>query len=162
MTLLILLKIIQRFTGQIEFLKGHIVVREATIEDLPFLMDIGQKFFEANEWPVELNFNPEFLEKTLIHLISDDNGVILRNDTGCIGGLLFPYYFTGDLTTQELFWWADKDGLELLEAFERWSKNYGAKTVSMITLAGLNPERVGKIYQRRGYTPVEHSYIKVI
>jgi len=138
------------------------MIREATLEDIPWLADIGRKFFAANEWPVKMNFSDEFLEKTLTHLINDEAGYILRNDHGCIGCLFYPHYFTGELTAQELFWWADKDGLKLLKAFENLAKEKGAKSIAMITLHGLNPERVGGLYERMGYFPLEHTYIKVI
>jgi GNAT superfamily N-acetyltransferase len=79
--------------------------------------------------------------------------------------LLHPHYFNAShITGQELFWWIDPDhrgrGSELLNALEAWVKDQGAHSFVMITLEALEPERVGLIYRRRGYRPVEHSYLK--
>jgi len=49
--------------------------------------------------------------------------------------------------------------LRLLDAFEEWAAEK-CGTVRMIALEAVNPERTGRLYQRRGYAPLEHGYIK--
>lgn len=110
------------------------------------------------------------LERTFVQLM--ESGVILVVEgggglVGATGALLHPHYFnSAHITGQELFWWIDPDhrgvGAELLNALEQWVEAQGAHSFSMIALEALEPERVGLIYRRRGYRPVERSYLRGI
>lgn len=108
------------------------------------------------------------LERTFLQLI--DHGVILVVEgedglVGATGALLHPHYFNANhLTGQELFWWIDPEhrgaGGKLFDALEAWVREQGASSFTMIALEALEAERVGKIYRRRGYRPVERSFVR--
>ncbi|MFM7012462.1 MAG: hypothetical protein ACKO0Z_24565 [Betaproteobacteria bacterium] len=139
---------------------GSQVIREATEGDIPQLLAMGEEFITS----AGHEFDAEVAEKTLRNLILSDTSVILVNDkcTAMIGGLVYQNFFGKGIVAQELFWWASSNGLALLQAFEDWAKDMGADKVMMICLEKLSPERVGKIYMRRGYSPLEHSYVRAI
>ena len=65
---------------------------------------------------------------------------------------------------EELAWWVEIDyrngstGPKLLREWERWAQAAGLEAVKMIAPAS-SPE-VGAFYAKRGYFPVETSYIK--
>lgn len=81
-------------------------------------------------------------------------------------GVLAPVYFKADhLSGEELFWWVSDDasqmtGLRLLQALEAEAKARGAQSFQMKSIARLNGDRMGKLYERKGYRASEHSYIK--
>lgn len=110
------------------------------------------------------------LERTFAQLM--EHGCLLVIDggdglAGATGALLHPHYFnSAHLTGQELFWWVDPEhrgqGNALFDALENWVREQGAKSFTMIALEALDPERVGMIYRRRGYRPVEHSYVRAM
>lgn len=110
------------------------------------------------------------LERTFTQLIEGEAAVLLvvEGETGLVGAtgaLLHPHYFNAaHLTGQELFWWIDPEhrgqGAALLNALEQWVSEQGAHSFSMIALEALEPDKVALIYRRRGYRPVEHSYLR--
>jgi GNAT superfamily N-acetyltransferase len=144
------------------------MIRKATAEDLPELLRMGKAFHAVTGVAEAIPLDEPTLERTFAQLI--ESGVILVIEeggglVGATGALLHPHYFNAShITGQELFWWIDPDhrgrGSELLNALEAWVKDQGAHSFVMITLEALEPERVGLIYRRRGYRPVEHSYLK--
>lgn len=92
----------------------------------------------------------------------EENGVV----TGIFGGVFSPDMFSGRMTGVENFWYVapHKRGgslaLRLLKAFEDEAKARKCERIILVTLEALSPESVGKIFQRRGYSVLEHSYAK--
>ena len=108
------------------------------------------------------------LERTFLQLMHSGCLLVVDGDEGLIGAtgaLLHPHYFnSAHITGQELFWWIDPDhrgsGALLFNALEDWVRSKGANSFSMIALEALEPDKVGLIYRRRGYRPVERSYLR--
>ena len=136
-------------------------VREATPEDFPAILEMGRRFHEFSPWRDRPFSDDATLE--MLHRITDsDEAVLFTNGTGILGGVVAPIYFGGGVVAQELFWFADKGGRELLDAFEQWAEDKGASGALMISLAidEKTDERMGKIYERRGYRLRERNYYK--
>lgn len=142
------------------------MIRDATKEDIPKLLELGKKFFKATEYASFMPFSEENTINIINELIDGDSGILLVLDnngvSGMIGGLVYPFYMSKDLTGQELFWWCEDKGkgLGLLDAIEKQAKEKGAKTFNMMSLDKLTPERLDKIYLSKGYTRSEHTYIR--
>ena len=137
------------------------MIRPATVSDIPRLLEMGSKFADKARLIEHVGYDPESMEKTFAYLIGDGNCCVLVGESGAIGGMKSPHPFNhAHWIAQELFWWSEgREGLRLLDAFEAWAGEQCA-TVRMITLEAVNPERMGRLYQRRGYAPLEHGYIK--
>lgn len=140
------------------------MLREATIHDIPKLVKMGREF--SNLMPLEYDENS--MAKTFEFLINSDKGVVFvnQNVTGTIGGFLDRAFFNNNLEiATELFWWVNPldrgDGKRLLEAFEEWSSNLGAYSVQMTCLEWSNPDKLGRLYENRGYQPTEHHYMRI-
>ncbi len=131
-------------------------MRKATKADIPSLLEMGRAFTSAGN----LGFDEAAATAALESLIDGESGVVLMSNTGMIGGMVYPGFFNGRVIAQEFFWWSERNGLELLGAFESWAASKGASQVVMVCLEALSPERVSKIYMRRGYQPLEHSFVK--
>lgn len=142
------------------------MIRNATMEDLPQILLLGEEFYNSTIHAELSKYCPETTEKTLIHLIEQDAGILVVLDDGEVrgmaGALLYPAYMTGELTGQELFWWCSKKGkgLRLLDEIEKQAKEKGAKTFTMLSMDNLTPERLDKIYLGKGYNRSEHTYVK--
>lgn len=137
------------------------MIREAVVSDIPRLMEMGGKFADKARLIEHVGYDPESMAETFAYMIEDENCAVFVGESGAIGGMKSPHPFNHDhWIAQELFWWSEgREGFRLLDAFEAWAgKTCG--TVRMITLEAVNPERMGKLYQRRGYAPLEHGYIK--
>lgn len=134
-------------------------MRHATEDDIPRLLAWGRLFHEAGG--LRCAYDEETVAGLLRNLIASDAGVVIVSDTGFIGGLLSPAYCDPKwVMAVELFWWAEKNGLQLLHKFEEWASDMGAQEVRMTSLAEL--PRADGILRRKGYAPLEISYQKVI
>lgn len=135
------------------------LIRPAAVQDIPKLLDWGRKFHAmAAPGP---SFNADAVAALLAQIIEADHGAVLMHDHGAIGGVLNPAYCDPAwIMAVEVFWWAERDGLSLLRAFEGWARNKGAAEVRMTSLASL--PRADAVLRRKGYAPAEISYSKVI
>lgn len=146
------------------------MIRPATPDDLPEIARLGREFFNQAGWADVLEYDEADCEASLwafmdtgllIILVADEGGIV-----GMSAGVVSPVYFKRDhLSGEELFWWvSDKapqsTGLKLLVALENAARERGCKTWQMKSLARLNGDRMGKLYERRGYRASENSFIK--
>jgi len=146
------------------------MIRPAELSDLPRLVEMGERFFNAAGWPEVASWDVESITRTLSFLITEDAGAVFVLDhdgqlVGMAGGMLNPFYFNANHRTgQELFWWVEPEyrgeGSKLFDALEGWARDSGAQSFSMIALDRIKPEVMGRIYRMRGYRAAEHSYIK--
>ena len=96
-------------------------------------------------------------------IVAEDGGRIV----GTIGVLSYNHPFKPSVRiAQELFWWVEPEyrrsgtGKAMLDAAEAWAKDIGCSGMLMITIHGIDHERNGAFYERSGYGPFEHSYLK--
>ena len=136
-------------------------IREATIDDLPHLLEIGERLHAMSPWSDQV-FCPEQTSQTISSLIASPDGVVFYNGQGMLGGIVAQAAFGVGRVAQELFWFADAGGRDLIQAFEQWSADQGANGVIMLNLA-LDPRTdklMDRLYSRRGYEMRERTYYK--
>lgn len=146
------------------------MIRLATLEDMPRLIEMGERFFVTAGWEDVAEWDEASITRTLTHLIEQPTGAIFvledgKQLVGMAGGMLNPFYFNiHHITGQELFWWVEPEhrgqGAALFDALEGWAKDRGAHSFSFIAVDKIKPEVMGRIYRMRGYHAAEHSYIK--
>ena len=133
------------------------MIRAAVEADMHRLIEVGRKFHDAAGFKFDLD--EDALGSFLSGLISSDQGAVLISDHGVIGGVLAPSYSNPSwVMAVELFWWAERDGLALLKAFEDWARSAGASEVRMSSLASL--PRADVLLRHKGYAATEISYSK--
>lgn len=139
------------------------------VSDLPQVAALGASFYEEGKLPGR--FDAAYWQRSWTELLQNGVGVIfgLWHDemiVGALGGVLFPDPNTGEPVATEFFWYVRPEargaGLKLLPEFERWAVEAGAARVHMVHLLKLAPEKLGRLYQRRGYTPTETLYVKTL
>lgn len=137
------------------------MIREASVSDVPALLEMGNRFSDKARLIEHVGYDPASMDLTFRFLIEQPEHVVFIGASGAIGGMRAPHPFNhSHWIAQELFWWSEgREGLRLLDAFEAWAAEKCA-TVRMICLEAVNPERMGRLYRRRGYEPLEHGYIK--
>lgn len=137
------------------------MVREAVEADIPAILELGERFHAISPWR-DRPFRRDATERTVRGLIESDYGVILFNGTGILGGVISPIYFGGGVIAQELFWFADRSGRELLDAFEGWAAENGACGVVMVNLVleDRADAIMNRMYERRGYALRERHFYK--
>lgn len=137
------------------------MIRRAVIDDLPQLMEMGARFAERAKLADHVNYNPPDMLATFKALIWGGHPLFI-GERGAIGATCTPHPFnSAHIAAQELFWWSEgRDGLALLKALTAHCSEH-AHSLRMITLEAVEPERTGRLYERLGFKPLEHSYIKV-
>lgn len=143
------------------------MIREATIEDVPAIADMGLDFLATDDYQGVLSENRAQIEATSRFLITDQNGVIFVAETpvglvGMISMLAFTHHFSGERVAGELVWWVKPAhrgiGIRLLRRAEQWAAESGARRIQMIA----PNESVAHIYERLGYTMIETAYQRTV
>lgn len=142
------------------------MIRLAEHKDIPLMLAMGQRFFDASGYESETEFNAEDTEQLFIKLMGA-HSLLTDGEGGMIGFVVFPMFMnTSHVIAQELFWWVDEEkrssklGLNLLKAAEATAKELGAKSLLMLSLNDLNGEKVNKLYESLGYTKREQTYMR--
>ena len=137
------------------------MIRRAAISDLPQLMEMGKRFAERARLADHVGYNPSDMLATFKALIWGDHPVFI-GERGAIGATVTKHPFnSAHIAAQELFWWSEgREGLALLKALTAHCSEH-AHSLVMITLEAVEPERTGRLYERLGFKPLEHSYIQV-
>lgn len=143
-------------------------IRHATIDDMPALLDMGEKFYETTHYAASKPYCRETVAG-LVKLMLDGVLLIAERDgapVGMVGLVVVPWLFNAAmLTATEVVWWVDPEaqkagiGKALLEAIEPACRERGASTIVMMHLAE-SPPAASILYQRYGYRWTEMSFAK--
>ena len=130
---------------------------------------MGSTFFA--EGGLKGNFVPEVFARKWGQLIDSGVGFVLglfneKHLIGVFGSIVAEDLNNTDLVANECFWFVKPEargrGFALLLAYEEEAKRRGAVRCSMVHLKSLQPERLGSIYEKRGYIPTETAYLKTL
>lgn len=138
------------------------MIREATLQDIPVLLEMGERFSKVANLAEHVGYDAANMAATFRVMIEAPEHVIFIKDGGAIGAMSGPHPFNyAHTVAQELFWWCENGGgLKLLRKLEEWAKERGA-SLRMACLEAVEPKRTGQLFERLGYAPIEHGYIKV-
>ena len=137
------------------------MIRRATLADIPALMEMGRKFAERAKLETHVGYDPHSMAQTFEAMIEGDHPLFI-SETGAIGATQTQHPFNHEhITAQELFWWSEGGGgLALLDRLIEHCTEH-CHSLQMITLEAVEPERVAKIYARKGFVPLERSFVRV-
>lgn len=119
-------------------------------------------------------FNESHFEDVWAVLLETERGVIFYEEdesgdiAGVFGAVFSPDMFSGDLVAAETFWFVRPEArgrslsLRLLKAFEAEGANRKCQQFLMVCLVACDPETVGGILMRHGYSPMEIIHMKEI
>lgn len=139
------------------------MIRQATLEDLPHILHLGEQFAKASKF---IRYDPQIALATWTTLLNSGMATIfiLKDYQGMLGAMAYPDPNSGELTATEFFWWVDPvargQGLQLLEAYEAWAEEKGCTRAIMVHLADSMPQRLQSLYRRRGYEEMETHFVK--
>jgi GNAT superfamily N-acetyltransferase len=142
-----------------------------TVKDLsdPEITRRAREFYVEAKFPGV--FNVEVFTRNWTYFIEHGIGAIfaLVKDgviVGALGAVILPDTTSGDLRASEMFWFVGKEhrggGIALMDAFEKWGTERGAKQITMAYLKDSMPQIVESIYERRGYRFFEAHWLKEV
>jgi len=134
-------------------------VREAGLSDVEQLISWGRAFHAISPWR-HASYDADAVRQIITDAIEVDHATVFMHDKGAIGGVVTPLWLAPEYKiAKELFWYSGGGGKELLDAFEEWAERLGANEIMMSGLDELG-EKPKEIYRKRGYSPIEYSYVK--
>lgn len=146
---------------------SHTTIRQLDPADLGRLNEWAREFDAASRWLGR--FDPARFRGIWTELLNGGAGVIfaaLEGDqiTGAIGGIIHREIYGDRLIAEEFFWFQRAAhrgaGVRLYRAFEQWARERGARSIQMVHLFDVMPEKVARFYLRSGFEPVEMRYSK--
>lgn len=138
------------------------MIRAAALSDIPELLKLGERFAAQARLDDHVGYDPNSMALTFSAMIERDEFCLFIGRQGAIGGMVAPHPFNHSTKiADELFWWSERrEGLRLLRAYEEWAASHGA-VIRMTALEAIEPERMKRFYERRGYRPLERAYVRV-
>ena len=153
------------------------IVREATLDDVPGIVEMAQRFYPLSPYPAIYGDMPVeqaaglaivALQGMAEHGIAP--GVMLvAEEGGTLVGMLAMHLdaatFTPAVIAGELVWWMEPEhrggigAVRLVREGERQAKARGAH-VSRMAVLGTSPHEASEILQRLGYAPTEWIHSK--
>ena len=152
------------------------MIRKATMNDYEALERMSKDFFKSSGYSKAFNvpYDAHDMTDLIMAQITDAARMILISEqgdqiTGMIAGIVTPWFLnTSAVVAQELAWWVvpeargGRTAFELLAAFRKWAKEKDATILCMSSIAGLDGEKVNRLYERAGLTHFETSYAEAV
>ena len=139
------------------------MIRQATVEDIPRMVEMGRKFRQESTYSAYLADNPAKMAELGERLLAVDGILVSEHDgviTAMLGYVIHDHFISGEKFAGEVFWWAERrgDGLDLLREMERRARAAGAKYIQMIAPT----KRVERIYTILKFAFVESTYQRAL
>lgn len=144
-------------------------IRYATMEDWPAVWRMSQAFYETTDYiksfPIDEASTYELYESLVtngfVFLATEGEEVF-----GMLGCLYSPFLLNTNIQiATELMWWVDAEhrkspaSLGLMDAAELEAEGAGCHAIVMSKLS-TSPAVVARIYEARGYTEQDSSFVK--
>lgn len=130
----------------------------ATEADIPLIVDLCREAHVGSVWDdLGVEFNADDCEASMRGLMDNPNAVVLVCDRGTLWLVKFPVWFNAsEQIANEIFYYATKGGDALRREGERWA---GEGLMTLCRHDKTDP-RLERLYERGGYTPIEHTFIR--
>ena len=149
-----------------------ITIREATLEDLPGLLELGREGVAESRFSA-LTFDPEHYTESLRGVILSEKNthcLLLAVNAegapvGALLGALERYFFAAERVAGALGLYvtpASRGGpaaVKLITAFRRWALNRGAAELSIGVTSGLDLKRTDRFLRRLGFRASGANYV---
>lgn len=139
-------------------------LRVATKDDVPILVEMGEKFIKESPTYTQRGFIPE---KTAMHFnwLLEGNGVIFVAEIfgeivgAFIGGITTDWQSEHKLAFDYVMYVKPEHrtsgvAKELVNAFVLWAKEMGADRINCGTATMVNTKQCAALYESLGFTPV--------
>lgn len=147
------------------------IVRAATDDDIPSIVEMSRKFYATTAYAKWAPMSDAAVANTA-HMLIHDGVMLLAEDDGRTVGMVglarLPFTFNPAMRiAAEVVWYVTPDaqgagaGKALLAAIEPACTKLGVDAIQMMTLA-TSPPQAAALYERMGFEHSESSFTKVI
>ena len=146
------------------------MVRHATIDDIPQLLDLGETFYSCTKLAKYIPYDRESTAIFLNAILESDVSVMFVSEgvagvRGAIAGMVTPAYWNrSKMMAQQLFLYQDSHGMAALELVRAW-ENWATIKQAVCILSGYKDAtpKLGdtrRFLHNLHYEDLEHSCIK--
>lgn len=137
-------------------------IRQATLNDLPILINLGEIMHAESPRFSCINFSPARLGHTLASLIKSPMGFVWVTETEAgdvAGGLVataFQHWASDDLMTTDLALFLAPDhrggtaAARLARKYHQWARDLGAKLIQQGVTTGVHTDQTVQLLERLG------------
>lgn len=143
------------------------MIRQATREDIPHMIDLGAQMHAESRFSV-LGYDREKVAALFSHLLDTDQFIeVIERDGVLIGGFagfVTEHWASKDLVSYDcgLFISPDHrgggDAARLIKRFREWAVSRGAKMVTLGVNTGVHPERTARLMEAVGFEQIGYLY----
>jgi GNAT superfamily N-acetyltransferase len=141
------------------------MIRDATTDDLPALLALGERMHAESPHFSRGTFNAERLEGTLRHVLSDSRNLLAMAISGgelagVAVGIVVPHWCSTDVIATDLAIYVETEhrgsmlGASLVKHFKRWglaAKAAGSvSSVQAGVTTGIHTEQTARLYEAMG------------
>jgi hypothetical protein len=146
-------------------------IRDAELKDVPGLVRCARNFFKYAKYEeFGMPLDDESFVDMVCEYINSSNCKCLVTEkdgkvVGSVCGVITPWVFNRNIPfAYEAFYWMESEhrgrvSIKMLSEYEDWVQQYGAVSVMIQPETNLT-EKVGKLYEKRGYKPLEHFWVR--
>lgn len=138
------------------------MIRPATPEDIPRMVELGRAMHGESPTFCRLRFDADKLAATIASTIASPAGFAYAAEQGgeVVGGMLAvitPHYFSPDLVACDLalFMAPEHRGgmaaVRLINAYTKWAEYHGAALVQIGVMTGVNVDKTETLLHRLGW-----------
>lgn len=145
------------------------IIRSGTYQDISQLLELGRRMHSESVYSF-LPYDDEKVRRLIITFIeepdtycgfvAEDNGKI----AGMIGAFIIDYFFCNERLVSDMVLFIDKPyrrGLtsaRLILRLKQWAVAQGARELALGASSGIKVEKIGRLYERLGFTRVGGLY----
>jgi len=142
-----------------------------TVQDIPVLIVLGAEMHKESRY-AELDFDPEKLRRLGTNMLDQPDEwlcLVAERNSEVIGfcvGYVAPHFFGNELTSGDLAIYVTPEhrkgmvGVRLIKSYDAWCSDKGVSEPLLGVSAGITPDRIGRLYERLGYTEKYTIYKK--
>ncbi len=147
------------------------MIRPMAAQDIPFLIALGAEMHNESQY-ANLDFDPQKLFALGEAMLESPDlwlALVVELDSKIVGfcfGFVTPHFFGNDLTSGDLAIYISPEhrkgstGVSLVKQYDAWCVKMGVKEPLLGVSSGIAPDRVGRLYERLGYTDKYTIYKK--
>lgn len=144
------------------------IIRQITKDDIPKLIEIGLMCHQESEYSV-MSFSANKCIALCERIITEPQmlGMVTVKDseiTGVLVAAAIPAYFSDEINTSDLLVYVPPEyrGTRafylLCVSYIGWARTKGARLIFLRNTTGIEADKVGRLYERMGFSQVGGIY----
>lgn len=141
------------------------MIRNATTEDIPLLLQMSQRMHEESRYK-DRAYSKYKLKSMYERLIGSPTSIVILSDHGCLVGGVSEYWFGSDKYAFEYILYVEPehrgkpDAVALIKAYIRRAEALGALDIYIENTTGVAVERTEHLFLKLGFLRVGGKFVQ--